>query len=138
MADVVADALGDEAAGLQAALAVARAKGGQRVRILPQIADNAWLIEAVGDAAAAAIVALYTSGDMGEQIEIPMGSASGYMAERHSRSRTIDAGLASGRTVDDIAREAGVTRRYVFWRRARLRQSTPDTRQLGLFDDRAA
>ena len=136
IAEVAAERLGSAEAGLKAALAVARAKGGQRVYILPELSANSWLVEAVGAEAAAALVAFYATG-AGDRIEIPMGPAAGFNAQARSRRAVIEAGLAAKLPIDEIAREANCTRRWVFWVQAQL-QRKPDSRQLSLFPDQAA
>jgi hypothetical protein len=134
IAEVVADATGNPAEGLRAALAVSHAKGGQRIRILPALDDNQWLIAAVGRDVAQVIVSLYTTDGMGEQISIPMGMGKGYNEQRRKRRMIIEEGLAQSRPVADIAREAECTDRYVFWLKARLRgAAAQDARQMKLF-----
>jgi hypothetical protein len=139
IAEVVADALDSPAEGLRAALAISAAKGGQRVRILPEIKDNAWLITAVGIDVAKVIVALYTVEGMGEQINIPMGMGKGYNEQRSKRRRIIEEGLAQARPIAEIARDAECTDRYVFWLKARLKgAAAQDKRQMLLFKEDAA
>lgn len=134
IAEVVADASGSPEAGLRAAVAVAKARGGERVYVSPEIERNAWLVEAVGSTAATAIVDLYAS----SEIEIPMGEAGGYRAQKRRRRQIIEAGLAAKLKVNEIARQADCTRRFVFWMQARLVAKETDSRQLSFLDDDAA
>jgi DNA invertase Pin-like site-specific DNA recombinase len=136
IAEVAGEALGSPEAGVRAALAVARAKGGQKLYVSPDPARSAWLTEAVGPAAAAAIVSLYAS----SEIEVPLGEAGGRQAQKRRRRAVIAAGLAGGLTINEIAREADCSRRFVFWTQARLKGAGAgaDARQLSLFGDEAA
>jgi hypothetical protein len=134
IAEVVAEASGSPEAGLRAAVAVAKARGGERVYVSHDMERNAWLLQAVGPAAAEAIVALYASSD----IDIPMGEAGGYRAQKRRRRQIIEAGLAEKLPVNEIARQADCTRRFVFWMKARLQGAAADSRQMSLFDDEAA
>jgi hypothetical protein len=137
IAEVVSEVT-DPQTGLLSALAISKARGGERVRILPILEENDWLIEAVGISVAKTIVNFYTTEDKGEQIDIPIGSSRGYNQQRRNRRRIIEQGLASGQSIAEIARDAECTARYVFWLKARLKGATADTRQLKLFGDEAA
>lgn len=134
IAEVVAEASGSPEAGLRAAVAVAKARGGERVYVSPEMDRNAWLVQAVGRDAAAAIIARFGS----NAIEIPIGGARGYRAQKRRRRQIIEAGLAARLDVNEIARLADCTRRFVFWMQAHLHKQGAGSPQMSLWDDDAA
>jgi hypothetical protein len=137
IAAAVADATGDPAAGLRAALAMARARGGQRIYVRPVAEDNPWLLEAVGLATARLITAYLCAGQV-VYLDLPIAGTRGRSAERQQRRAIIAAGLAAQLPIDEIAAAAGVSRRFVFWVQARLRAREGSPQQLDLFRGEAA
>lgn len=97
-----------EAAGPIAAVRLAQAKGGARVYIPREgrLADDHWLIQALGMDAARAIVARYG----GDTLEIPHSPLT---SSRSRIWRTIRDGLAQGLSEAEIARLAGVAGRTI-------------------------
>jgi len=77
IAEVVGEALKDRKAGVEAALKLAQAKGGQRVHIPAQARADHWLAQTLGQRAADAICAHYRVGEEGErgaELDIPLGA----------------------------------------------------------------
>lgn len=99
-------------AGVEAALAVARAKGGSRAYVPPRPGDNHWLVQTVGRAAADAIAAELV-GATACNLLIPKGA--GALMRRH-----FDKLRAEGVSVIDAARRCGAHERTAFlWERDR-------------------
>lgn len=117
-----------EVAGLDAALALAAARGGQRVRIPAAIADqDHWLVQTVGIDAATAICEMYRGGSHGADLEIPVGPAGLNSKVGRQIKELIDAGASS----NEIVRRTGVVFRTVTRHRAKARNT--DKRQGRLF-----
>lgn len=137
IADVVTAATGDARIGLAAALAVASARGGQRVYIPVKPGDDHWLTIAAGRAAADVIARHFTTGSppKGAELEIPLGPAGSYQAERRRRARLIGEAIAANLPANEIAARAGVTRRAAFYAKAR---QAAGRSQPSLFDDDSA
>lgn len=137
IAIAVEDALGDAQAGIRAALAVARARGGQKVRFHAAVDDNPWLVEAVGREAAAAIVDFFSAIEGSEQVIIPTAGAIGFNRSAAVRRALIEQGLKASPPlpINEIAKLAGCSRRYVFYRQAAMKAGSADRRQLSLFRD---
>lgn len=104
-----------EAAGLEAAWALARAKGGQRLFLPRHAGKRHWLTRIVGQEAANAICRHFR-GEHIDTIEVPMASA----IQRAERWRDI---LAQDLSANEAAEVAGVHRRTVFRHRAKARNS---------------
>lgn len=104
-----------ERAGLEATLGLAAAKGGQRIYVPldPRIAP--WLIAAMGETGAAALVAMYG----GEAIDLPCDPTNGQKA----RVRRIREALARGESANAVAARFGSSRRHMFWHKARVREA---------------
>ncbi|WP_245258603.1 hypothetical protein [Methylopila sp. M107] len=126
-----------EAAGLDAALALARAAGGRRVSIPARAKDGHWLVQAVGREAADRICAHFRTLDPDDrergarQIVVPVGPE-GVMerAKRQLREK-----LASGMAPRQAAREAGLHERTAWYAKARMRAATePDPTRPTLFE----
>jgi hypothetical protein len=115
-----------EESSLEAALALAAAKGGTRVYVPRRLPAGHWLVGCMGQAGAEALCRLYG----GESIVLPADPRRGQRA----RVRAIRRGIDDGLSADDIALAANVTRRQIFWHKARMR-SRPAIRQKDLFDD---
>lgn len=126
-----------EVAGLDAALAMANARGGSRISLPAKPKPGHWLIEAVGEEAAQKICAHYATGyggTSGASLVLPLPPN---MDLRRRRMR-IDEMLANGVSADKIAVATRTHRTTVFRRQARKRERKhhrPDTsRQSDLFD----
>lgn len=104
-----------EIAGLEAALAMAEARGGQKIYIPSpdRVGPTHWLAETVGLDAARKLGARFGS----NLIEIPFGPAASVHRLRRRIARMIEAGASS----NTIAAACGVTFRTVTRHRARAR-----------------
>ncbi|MGR3484046.1 MAG: helix-turn-helix domain-containing protein [Paracoccaceae bacterium] len=117
-----------DVAGVDAAIALAKLRGGSRISIPKTASDDHWITVAVGREAADAICAHFSGGGDGRvQVDLPLGPTSAQAGIR----RAIDAMLEEGRSADDIARTLRVHRSTVF-RRAAARGASDD--QPDLFD----
>jgi hypothetical protein len=136
IADVVAAALKDERAGLAAALALASVRGGQRVYIPARPGPEHWLVQSLGAEAASAIARHFAAGinPRGAEIELPVGPAGSYQAERRRRARLIGKAIAANLPANEIAAQAGITRRAVHYAKQRAGARAGGT-QTSLFDD---
>lgn len=135
MAELIADATGDHQLAVRSIFNIMKAKGGQIVYIRKAMTANEWLVQAVGLDVATILVPVYASK---EYYTIPMGPTGTYNNQAYARRRIIEAGLANGLTVNEVAEQAQVTRRFVFWIKAKLTKGQGNARQLNLFDDAAA
>ena len=117
-----------EVAGLDAALALAGARGGRRITIPAQPRPDHWFAQAVGMDAALLISDHFRVGNSGAVVELPVGP-SGAMA---TTRRRIDELLRKGVSADRIAREVRVHRTTVFRRKSSMDETDP--RQGSLFD----
>ena len=113
-----------EVAGLDAALALAAARGGTQVWIPRRVGPKHWLVEAVGLAAAQAICAHFCVTDadghaVGRlRMLIPQGPT-GVLAQARQR---LARELATGNTgVRSAARKAGLSERAAWRMKAKLR-----------------
>lgn len=113
-----------EVAGLEAALKLARARGGTEVHIPARPKPGHWLIEAVGDDAAKKLCAHFAVRRGGVTLMLPLGPT-GSIAELR---RKADRMIAEGRPNAEIARAVGYTTRAIERRKARLRERA-DPRQ---------
>lgn len=113
-----------EVAGLDAALAVAAARGGSRATIPARPRPDHWLTQAVGAEAAQQICDHFRVGNSGAVLEIPVGTQA-------QKQRRIDEMLREGVSADKIARQLQVHRTTVFRRKA---SGGHDPRQGSLFD----
>lgn len=132
IAEAVGAALKDRVAGVEAALQLARVKGGQRVHFPGRLTPGHWLTEAVGDRAAQAIVDHFRAGGRGIELDIPLGSGGSYLSQRRARARQMAAGLSAGLSANRLAASVGITRRAVLKAKSRLRG---DASQRKLFED---
>lgn len=105
--------------GIDAALAIAEAKGGQAVSIPSRMADDHWLVRAIGRDKALALSHHFGSGVRRVQLEVPLGPSGSYLADRRRRARLVREALAEGTTANEAARRAGITRRSVHRQKAR-------------------
>lgn len=113
-------------AGLDAALALAEARGGQKVYFPSTLTlgGDHWLVGLVGMDAAQKICALHGV----RNVEIPRGPTS----DVHRRRTRIAAMIAQGYSNNEIARACGVSFRAVTHHRAKAR-AAGDANQLKLF-----
>lgn len=109
------------AAGEEAALAIAKARGGTQIYVPPEPEADHWLSQLVGHEAAIAIGQRLTWGVAGVRVVVPL--ATGPRIDR-----LIDAGLSERA----IALETGSTIRTVRRRRAQLRKMAADSNQMTL------
>lgn len=110
-----------EVAGLDAALAIAEAKGGQEVFIVSRLRPDNWLVQAVGAERAERISAHFCSGRYRQKLAIPFGPKGSYLAERRRTARAMADALSSGASANEMARAAGVTNRSARRFRTKLR-----------------
>jgi hypothetical protein len=109
-----------EGAGLEAALGLARARGGLRISVPRNPRAAPWLNEAMGEAGATLLCELYG----GELIDLPIDPVSGQ--GRNARARRIREAIREGKlSANEIAMMASVTRRAVFKAKAQLRDLAP-------------
>lgn len=112
-----------EVAGIDAALAIAEAKGGQAVIIPTRLRDDHWLVQLVGMEKAEKLCAHFTSGYRRQKLSIPLGPAGSFLQERRRRARVMADAQAGGASANQIAVKAGITERSVRRFRARQRDS---------------
>jgi hypothetical protein len=114
-----------EAAGLEAALKLAEAYGGKRVRIPARAtASGHWLVQCVGREAAETICDLYRQGSgsgrwRGIYVLVPLGPTGAIAGAR----RRLAKALADGKSAAEAARLAGMTERSAYRARARGRRA---------------
>lgn len=106
------------AAGLDAALALAEAKGGQKIYLPDRPGADHWLSRLVGHEAAARICELHGV----RNVEIPRGPAGSAQRLRRRIARMI----ADGASSNEIARACEVSFRTVTRHRARARGGADD------------
>lgn len=101
-----------EVAGIDAALAVAEAKGGQVAFIVARLRPDNWLVQAVGMEKAELLSRHFCAAGGGRiKLEIPIGPVGSFVAERQRRQRIMAAAVERGASSNEIARMAGVTNR---------------------------
>jgi hypothetical protein len=125
-----------EVAGEDAALAIARARGGQGTYFPANPAPDHWLCRLVGADQARAICEKLTGGVVYRQLVVPRGPTGDYarfMAERGGKRAQMDEMIRLQRSEGDIARATGYDVRTVRRRRAQLGKPA-DNRQIALFD----
>lgn len=111
-----------DAAGSDAAWALAQAHGGQRVFIPAHPEPDDWLVKLVGLDAAQKVCALYRVNGYGATILIPMA--------RWARSRALMAqALAEGKTAKAAAGMSGLHERTAYRTRKRLKSPPKDPDQ---------
>lgn len=109
-----------EAAGLEAALKIARAYGGTRVTV-PTLANGRnWLTELVGEELAGRVIEALGPA---QRLDIPLGPDALYLATRRQLLRRMRELSEQGASAGQIARELGTTERSVrrwwaIWRHA--------------------
>ena len=116
-----------EVAGVEAALAIAQARGGTQIYVPPVPDADHWMSRLVGIEAARLIADRLTDGLAGLRLDLPLGPT-GHLARKHAE---MDAMIAGNRSERDIALATGYTIRTIRRRRARLGRAQDD-RQLSL------
>lgn len=113
-----------EVAGLDAALALAAARGGSRVSFPAKLPKTHWLIDCVGLEAATLICEEFRGGTYGGVVDLPVGPTGSANAVRREVDRMIKAGMSA----DQIAMKMKVHRTTVFRRKANLglKDNQPD------------
>ena len=107
-----------EVAGLDAALGLARARGGTRVYIPAKAGAAHWLVKAVGGDAADLICDHFTMNGIGMRVDIPFGP----VHSSAEKMRRLDNMIREGKSAREISQALGQTERSVFYRRARLKK----------------
>ncbi|MFZ5749077.1 MAG: hypothetical protein ACOY45_15640 [Pseudomonadota bacterium] len=115
-------------AGVDAALAIAEARGGTQIYIPPAPDADHWMSRLVGHDAATAIAQQLTCGVGGMRLDLPLGPR-GHAARIRAE---VDRLIRAGRSERDIALATGYTIRGVRRRAAKVRAGEDD-RQLPLF-----
>ena len=109
-----------EGADLEAALGLARARGGLRISVPRNPRAAPWLTEAMGEKGAALLCDLYG----GELIDLPADPVSGQ--GRNARARRIREAIREGKlSANEIAAMSSVTRRAVFKAKQQIRDLAP-------------
>lgn len=102
-----------EIAGLDAALAIAAAKGGILARIPSRLQPGNWLVKAVGMEKAEIISKHFTSGRGRIDLDIPLPPTNSYKQFLRQRSRSYERALAETNNIFQAARASGTTRRTI-------------------------
>lgn len=100
-----------EVAGLDAALAIANAKGGTVVNIPSGKKKRNWLIDCVGPEAAAKISAHFTSGRGRLQLDIPLPPTNTHRQYLRQRAKVYQSAIETANSLSKAALMAGTTRR---------------------------
>lgn len=118
-------------AGEEAALAIARARGGTLAYIpaADNMTEDHWLAVAVGIERARLIAKALVSGILGDRFAIPLGPEGGLKTYIRARRSAASEALASGASIDEAARLAGIDRSTVL----RIKRQMRDERQGNLF-----
>lgn len=111
-----------ERAGLDAALRLARARGGQRISVPSKPNGAPWLIEAMGAEGAKALCDLYG----GAMLDLPADPVGG--EGQKARVRRVKQAILDGKSANEIAAAHDITRRAVFFTKAKMkaRDAEPD------------
>jgi hypothetical protein len=111
-----------EAAGLDAARGLARVKGGMRFRAPKNAKSTPWLVDAIGETAAAAFCDAFA--DL--TLDLPANPFEGN--SQSARVRRINQAIDEGRSANQIARAENIGRRNVFYHKAKRakRDRDPD------------
>ncbi len=107
-----------DAAGIDAVRGLAGARAGQRIYVPKTTAASHWLVEAMGEAGAAALCSLYA----GEQIDLPPKPFDENSLK--ARARRIAEAIDDGLSANAIARAEGTTRRTVLAHVAKRKRAT--------------
>lgn len=111
-------------AGEDAALAIARARGGTQIYIPPEPAADHWLSRLVGHDRALKIGDELTAGALGRRVDLPVGPN----GRKARETALVDALIEEGLSEREIVLKTGYTGRAIRMRKARLK----DRRQLDL------
>lgn len=117
-----------EVAGEDAALAIAKARGGTQIYIPPTPANDHWLCRLIGREEARAVCDHLTCGVGPRRVDLPVGPM-GAAAKIRAK---VDRMIADDRSERDIALATGYTIRAIRKRRAKLGIQRDDG-QLSLF-----
>ncbi|TCR70504.1 helix-turn-helix domain-containing protein [Bosea sp. BK604] len=120
-----------EVAGIDAALAIAEAKGGQEVFVVARLTPDNWLVQTVGAGKAQLLSDHFCSGRSRQKLTIPLGPAGSFNAWRQRTARALAEAASRGASANQMAAAAGVTERTA--RRFRKRQREHNSGQLKLF-----
>lgn len=115
-----------EAIGVEAALALADARGGQRVHVPKSIDAGHWIARAIGARRAEELARAYG----GESLDLPAARTGSTLAAR----RRCDRALAEGASLNQAVAASGLTRRGVQWRKANKLRRGAGGPQGDLFD----
>jgi hypothetical protein len=123
-------------AGRDAALRLAAAYGGTRIKIPGRLRSGGWLVRCVGEEAARAIIEHYRVFDADGRtpatvMVLPIGWSGSITRARRAATKAAVQTLEAGGSVREAARRAGVAERTA-WRIAR-RLKVRDPRQGDLF-----
>lgn len=118
-----------EVAGEDAALALARVRGGTPIYIPPRPANDHWLCELWGADKAAAVCDRLTDGVGPRRAEVPLADFSTYRAESRDRYQLMDQMIRDQKSEREIALATGYTTRAIRRRRAKLGKPA-DVRQI--------
>lgn len=118
-----------EVAGLEAAVALFRARGGNRVYIPAKAGDGHWLVQLVGRDAADRLIAHFSTDGAGCELELPRGPTGARAEQWHRLHQMIRDGASS----TAITRALGISRDMVKRHRAKLRDEA-GSNQLSLLD----
>lgn len=106
-----------EVAGEDAALAIARVRGGTEIYVPAVPANDHWLCRLIGRDEAKAVCERLTGGiGIGTRVTLPQGP-NGFQARMRAK---VDAMLRDERSYRDIAIETGYTKRAIARRHAKL------------------
>lgn len=111
-----------EIAGEDAAIAIARARGGTQIYLPPAPKADHWLSELIGHEAALAVADQLTGG-FPMRLDVPCGPTNAAAQVR----AVVDRMLSEGRSETEIARETGYSARGIRRRRAMMRDRSQST-----------
>ncbi len=78
-----------EVVGIEAALSIAEAKGGQAASIPSRLRDDHWLVKAIGRERAETLSEHFCSGRSRAQLDIPLGPTGSYLGDRRRRAAVV-------------------------------------------------
>lgn len=113
-----------EVAGEDAALAIARARGGTIAGIpaARNLRESDWIVQTVGMDKARRIAERLVSAEKGDRFKIPLGPEAGANAFFRAQRAAITEALESGASIGEAAQMAGASRNAVLKIKARLRR----------------
>lgn len=119
-----------EVAGLEAALAIAAAKGGIPARFCSRLGPENWLVTAIGREKAELLSEHFTSKRGRIEFDIPLGPTGSYKQQQQARAAAMQRAIENGQRTTHTARGIGITRRSVQRFKARLAEKDPDQDEL--------